>query len=140
MQRLSAAPPAIPANNLNVSSLLNSIIYFRGSLTLRGVRSCVAFASASETASIGEWGCVATNYCPSSRKEHSQAYLILVARSATRAACPPNRFSALIVPLPPANFFNPREFSKRLFSGSPSSPRLTFFYDDAIVAPWTLLP
>jgi hypothetical protein len=26
------------------------------------------------------------------------------------------------------NFFNPREFSKRLFSGSPSSPRLTFFY------------
>jgi hypothetical protein len=26
------------------------------------------------------------------------------------------------------NFFNPLEFSKRLFSGSPSSPRLTFFY------------
>jgi hypothetical protein len=37
------------------------------------------------------------------------------------------------------NFFHPREFSKRLFIGSPSSPRLTFFYapinDHAKAAP-----
>ena len=55
------------------------------------------------------------------RKERGES------RMGTRAPRLPNRFSVLIVPPPPANFFHPREFSKRLFIGSPSSPRLTFF-------------